>query len=39
MNEMLIVDGEQFKLTPGMQVSAEVKLDTRTILEYLPSLV
>lgn len=38
-SQVLNADGEQFKLTPGMQVSAEVKLGTRTILEYLLSPV
>ena len=38
-SQALSADGEQFKLTPGMQVSAEVKLGTRTILEYLLSPV
>jgi hemolysin D len=38
-SQVLNADGEQFKLAPGMQVSAEVKLGTRTILEYLLSPV
>lgn len=38
-SQVLSADGEQFKLAPGMQVSAEVKLGTRTILEYLLSPV
>jgi HlyD family secretion protein len=37
--QALSADGEHFKFTPGMQVSAEVKLGTRTILEYLLSPV
>jgi len=30
-------DGRQYKLSPGMQVSAEVNLGSRTVLEYLLS--
>jgi HlyD family secretion protein len=30
-------DGQRFKLTPGMQVSAEINLGRRTVLEYLLS--
>jgi hemolysin D len=37
--QSLEVDGEKFHLAPGMQVTAEVKLGTRTILEYLLSPV
>lgn len=37
--QTLTADGERFHLTPGMQVSAEVKLGTRTVLEYLLSPV
>jgi hemolysin D len=37
--QTLSADGERFHLTPGMQVSAEVKLGTRTVLEYLLSPV
>jgi HlyD family secretion protein len=33
----LEVQGSQFRLTPGMQVSAEIVLGTRTVLEYLLS--
>ena len=29
--------GQRFKLTPGMQVSAEINLGTRTVLQYLLS--
>lgn len=29
--------GQHFKLTPGMQVSAEINLGTRTVLQYLLS--
>ena len=32
-------DGEKFRLAPGMQVSAEIHLGTRTVLEYLLSPV
>lgn len=32
-------DGQRYALTPGMQVSAEIKLGTRTVLEYLLSPV
>ena len=32
-------DGRLYKLTPGMQVSAEVNLGSRTVLEYLLSPV
>lgn len=35
----LEADGERHKLVPGMQVSAEINLGTRTILEYLLSPV
>lgn len=37
--QSLTADGEKFDLSPGMQVTAEVKLGTRTILEYLLSPV
>ena len=37
--QTLTADGERFRLAPGMQVSAEVKLGTRTVLEYLLSPV
>jgi HlyD family secretion protein len=37
--QTLSVDGKKFKLAPGMQVATEVKLGTRTILEYLLSPV
>ena len=37
--QSLNVDGERFNLSPGMQVTAEVKLGTRTILEYMLSSV
>ena len=29
--------GQRFKLAPGMQVSAEINLGTRTVLQYLLS--
>ena len=35
----LIADGVRHSLTPGMQVTAEIHLGTRTILEYLISPV
>ena len=35
----LNVDDKRFNLTPGMQVTAEVKLGTRTIFEYMLSPV
>ena len=35
----LIADGVLHSLTPGMQVTAEIHLGTRTILEYLLSPV
>lgn len=37
--QKLIADGVQHKLTPGMQVTAEIHLGTRSILEYLLSPV
>jgi hemolysin D len=33
----LRIQGQRFKLTPGMQVSAEINLGTRTVLQYLLS--
>lgn len=38
-NQQLIADGNKHKLTPGMQVTAEIKLGTRSVLEYLFSPV
>ena len=38
-DQFLEVDGEKFRLAPGMQVSAEIHLGTRTVLEYLLSPV
>lgn len=35
----LLADGERLRLTPGMQVSAEVHLGTRSVMEYLFSPV
>ena len=37
--QQLLVDGVRHTLTPGMQVTAEIKLGTRTIIEYLLSPV
>ena len=33
----LVTRGQRFKLTPGMQFSAEINLGTRTVLQYLLS--
>jgi hemolysin D len=33
----LVTRGQRFKLAPGMQVSAEINLGTRTVLQYLLS--
>jgi len=38
-NQFLEADGERYRLAPGMQVSAEIHLGTRTVLEYLLSPV
>lgn len=38
-DQFLEVDGEKFRLAPGMQVSAEIHIGTRTVLEYLLSPV
>ena len=38
-HQFLEVDGEKYRLAPGMQVSAEIHLGTRTVLEYLLSPV
>ena len=35
--QYLNVDGKVWHLAPGMQVSAEIHLGTRTVLEYLLS--
>jgi len=37
--QQLLVDGVRHTLAPGMQVTAEIKLGTRTIIEYLLSPV
>ncbi|WP_298268621.1 HlyD family efflux transporter periplasmic adaptor subunit [Geobacter sp.] len=38
-SQQLVTDGKTHKLTPGMQVAAEIKLGTRSVLEYLFSPV
>jgi membrane fusion protein, hemolysin D len=38
-SQVLEADGEKYRLAPGMQVSAEIHLGTRTVLEYLFSPV
>ena len=38
-HQYLEADGERYSLSPGMQVSAEINLGTRTVLEYLLSPV
>jgi HlyD family secretion protein len=38
-SQVLEADGERYRLAPGMQVSAEIHLGTRTVLEYLLSPV
>ena len=35
----LALDGERFDLGAGMQASAEIRLGTRTVMEYLLSPV
>ena len=35
----LVVDGSRYALSAGMQVSSEINLGTRTILEYVLSPV
>ncbi len=37
--QVLEVDGERYRLSPGMQVSVEINLGTRTVMEYLLSPV
>lgn len=37
--QQLAVDGKSLELTPGMQVSAEIKLADQTVMEYLLSPV
>lgn len=34
-SQILDADGKKYRLTPGMQVSAEIHLGTRSVLEYL----
>lgn len=38
-DQQLVVGGAAHKLTPGMQASAEIKLGTRSVIEYLFSPV
>ncbi len=38
-SQFLEADGQKHRLAPGMQVSAEIHLGTRTVLEYLLSPV
>jgi hemolysin D len=38
-NQVLEADGAKYSIAPGMQVSAEIHLGTRTVLEYLLSPV
>ncbi len=38
-SQVLTVDSEKYNLVPGMQVSAEIHLGTRTVVEYLLSPV
>lgn len=38
-DQHLLADGQRHRLAPGMQVTAEIKLGTRTVLEYLFSPV
>ena len=38
-SQVLEADGEKYRLAPGMQVSAEINLGTRTVMEYLLSPV
>ncbi len=38
-SQYLEADGTRYRLTPGMQVTAEIHLGTRTVLEYLLSPV
>ena len=38
-SQTLDADGVKYRLTPGMQVAAEIHLGTRTVLEYLLSPV
>ena len=34
-DQVLVADGARYRLAPGMQISAEIKLGERTVLEYL----
>jgi len=36
-SDHLVTQAKQFNLTPGMQVSAEINLGTRTVIQYLLS--
>jgi HlyD family secretion protein len=38
-SQVLEAEGQKHRLSPGMQVSAEIHLGTRTVLEYLLSPV
>ena len=38
-SQVLDADGDKYRLAPGMQVSAEIHLGTRTVMEYLLSPV
>ena len=38
-SQTLDADGVKYRLSPGMQVSAEIHLGTRSVLEYLLSPV
>ena len=38
-SQTLEADGVKYRLSPGMQVAAEIHLGTRTVLEYLLSPV
>ena len=38
-SQRLTVDGEKYNVAPGMQVTAEINLGTRTVMEYLLSPV
>lgn len=38
-SQVLAVDGEKYRVAPGMQVAAEINLGTRTVMEYLLSPV
>jgi len=38
-NQVLEYDGKRYPLVPGMEVAVEIKLGTRSLLEYLFSSV